>query len=123
MIIKGQWKVEPAFFSGYLVVNTKTNKVRVGKMKPKPSDRHYGSLTRSEAKEICVLHNAFRGYDIEEIEKSGIVSIVGNELLKQDEIIQKLIGLVEHYGNCYNHDLNAYHEYRVAKKYMEDKNV
>ena len=40
-----------------------------------------------------------------------------------NQIIQKLIDLVEHYGNCYNHDLTAYHEYRVAKKYMEDKNV
>lgn len=69
----------------------------------------------------CV--NACRGMDTEELQEKGIVSIVGNELLKQDEIIQKLIDLVEHYGNCYNHDLNAYHEYRVAKKYMEDKNV
>lgn len=121
MIIKGEWKVEPAFFGGYLVVNAKTNKVRIGQVEPSPSDKHYGSLTRAEAKEICILHNTFRGYNIEEIEKSGIVSIVGNELLKQDEIIQKLINLVEHYGNCYNHDLNAYHEYRAAKKYMEDK--
>ena len=122
MIIKGQWKVEPALFGGYLVVNAKTNKVRIGQIEPDPSDRHYGSLTRSEAKEICVLHNTFRGYDVEEIEKSGIVSVVGNELLKQDEIIQKLIDLVEHYGNFYNHDLTAFHEYRVAKKYMENTN-
>ena len=76
----------------------------------------------------CVEHmiacvNACRGMDTVELQDKGIVSIVGNELLKQDEIIQKLINLVEHYGNCYNHDLNAYHEYRVAKKYMEDKNV
>lgn len=69
----------------------------------------------------CV--NACRGMDTKELQEHGIVSIVGNELLKQDEIIQKLIDLVEHYGNCYNHDLNAYHEYRVAKKYMEAKNV
>lgn len=40
---------------------------------------------------------------------------------KQHEIIEKLVTLVEHYGNCYNHDLTAYHEYRVAKKYLDSK--
>jgi hypothetical protein len=39
----------------------------------------------------------------------------------QNEIIQKLIALVEHYGNCYNHDLTTYHEYRVAKKYLDNE--
>lgn len=37
---------------------------------------------------------------------------------KQDEIIEKLVTLVEHYGNCYNHDLTAYHEYRSAKNIL-----
>lgn len=79
------------------------------------SDKHVDHMI------ACV--NACRGMDTKELQDKGIVSIVGDELLKQDEIIQKLINLVEHYGNCYNHDLNAYHEYRIAKKYMEDKNV
>ena len=45
--------------------------------------------------------------------------VIIEKLNKQDEIIKNLISLVEHYGNCYNHDLNAYQEYRLAKKYME----
>ena len=119
MIIKGMWFHVEAGIEGWCIVNDQYLPV-VG---TNDDCGLYGVLTEAQAKEICVLHNAFRGYDIEEIEKSGIVGIVGNELLKQDEIIQKLIDLVEHYGNCYNHDLTAYHEYRVAKKYMEDKNV
>lgn len=53
---------------------------------------------------------------------TGALEVI-EHIKKQDEIIQKLINLVEHYGNCYNHDLTAYYEYRIAKKYMEDKNV
>lgn len=119
MIIKGRWFPLEARQEGYVIMNEQHLPV-VGSY---DEDGCIGPLSEDQAKEICVLHNSFRGYDIEQIEKSGIVSIVGNELLKQDDIIQKLIDLVEHYGNCYNHDLNAYHEYRVAKKYMEDKNV
>lgn len=119
MTIKGHWKVEPALFGGYLVVNSKTKKVRVGQIQPHPAEKHYGSLTKSQAEEICILHNTFRGYDIKDIEDKGIVSIVGDELLKQDEIIKNLISLVEHYCSCYNHDPDSYKEYRLAKKYME----
>lgn len=42
-------------------------------------------------------------------------------IAKQDEIIEKLMTLLEHYGTCYNHDLTAYHEYRIAKKYVDNK--
>ena len=79
------------------------------------SDKHVEHML------ACV--NACRGMDTKELQDKDIVSIVSDQLLKQDEIIQKLIDLVEHYGSCYNHDLNAYQEYRVAKRYMEDKNV
>lgn len=79
------------------------------------SDKHVDHMI------ACV--NACRGMDTKELQDKSIDSIVGNELLKQYEIIQKLINLVEHYGNCYNHAPDNYQEYHVAKKYMEDKNV
>ena len=84
---------------------------------------HLNLWTDKHVEHMLACVNACRGMDTKELQDKDIVSIVSDQLLKQDEIIQKLINLVEHYGNCYNHDLTAYHEYRVAKKYMEDKNV
>lgn len=115
-MIKQRWFAVEARQEGYVIMDDKFNPV-IGTY---DEDGCIGPLTEDLATEICVLHNTFRGYDIKDIEDKGIVSIVGDKLLKQDEIIKNLVSLVEHYGNCYNHDLNAYKEARLAKKYTEE---
>ncbi len=82
---------------------------------------HISLWSQSHVDHMLACVNSCRGLDTKELQERGIVGAVGNQLLKQDEIIEKLITLVEHYGNCYNHDLTAYHEYRVAKKYLDKK--
>ena len=67
----------------------------------------------------CV--NACRGLHTKELQEHGIYGAVGNELLIQDEIIKNLISLVEHYGKCYNHNLEDYVEYVSAIKYLDNK--
>lgn len=51
---------------------------------------------------------------------SGALEVIGM-LKKQNEIIKNLVSLIEHYGKCYNHNLEDYVEYVEAIKYMENK--
>lgn len=113
-----EWVAIEARTSGWCIVTKKTGEVIIGSQ---DEYGHFGPLSKTNAERIVVCVNACRGLDTKELQEHGIVGAVDNELSVQDEIIKNLIGLVEHYGNCYNHNLEDYIEYVEAIKYMDDK--
>ncbi|NJI86911.1 hypothetical protein [Shewanella sp. Iso12] len=50
----------------------------------------HGGQQKANARRIVVCVNICRGYSTDELEQEGIVALVGEELLKQDRLIQSI---------------------------------
>lgn len=66
-----------------------------------------GGQQKANARRIVVCQKICRGYSTDELEQRGLVALVGDELLKQEELLKSIRERIRDWSSMTPADMNA----------------